>query len=103
MQIPSEVEPLLYQLQADYPRAVNSIRIMWSSEPDCQNFFATLLSYSGNKNQQGFSNEAFRLISKIRDIYKAQLIEFVCLNKSKDEIAAFKAQLDDAWNRALYG
>lgn len=103
MQIPHEVEPLLYQLQADYPRAVNSIRLMWGSDKDCQNFFATLLSYSSNKNQQGFSHDAFRIVSKIRDIYKQQLIEFSCINKSKDEVAAFKAQLDDAWNRALYG
>ena len=103
MQIPEEVKDLLYQLEADYPRAANNIRLMWSTEKDCQNFFATLLSYSGNKNQQGFSSDAFRLITKIRDLYKAQFIEFSCINKNKDEVAAFKAQLDDAWDRALYG
>lgn len=103
MQIPQEVEPLLYQLEADYSRAAKSIRLMWSNDKDSQDFFATLLSYSGNKNQQGFTHEAFKIVSQIRDIYKKQLIEYSCINKSRDEVEAFKAKLNDTWDRALYG
>jgi len=102
MKVPPEVEELLYELQADYPRAAGGIRVMWGPEKDSLNFFRDLLTYQADASKQGFSPAAFKLLSKIRDIYIDHYIEFKCINLSKSETSIFRKNLMDVWDRALF-
>jgi hypothetical protein len=102
MRLPKEAEELLYILQADYPRASDGIRCMWGPEKDNLAFFKDLLTYQSDASKQGFSPEAFSLLSKIRDIYIREYIEFKCISLSKVEAETFRRNIMDVWDRALF-
>lgn len=102
MRVPKEAEELLYRLQADYPRASAGIRSMWGPDRDNLAFFQSLLIYQSDSNKQGFSPEAFSILSRIRDIYIREYVEFKCINLSKSEAAAFRSNIMDVWDRALF-
>lgn len=102
MRIPNEVEELLYKLQADYPRASGGIRSMWGPEKDSLEFFKELLTYQADTSKQGFTPEAFSILSKIRDIYIEKYVEFKCIGLSKSETSIFRKNLMDVWDRALF-
>jgi len=102
MKVPPEVEELLYQLQADYPRAAQNIRMLWGPDKASLEFFKELLSYQAGTSQQGFSHDAFKLLAKIRDIYVESYIEFKCINASKGERELFRRNLMDVWDRAMF-
>lgn len=102
MKVPPEVEELLEQLQRDYPRAAQNIRMMWGPEKVSLDFFRDLLTYQSDSSRQGFSHDAFKLLTKIRDIYIEKYIEFKCINLSKSQSSAFRKNLMDVWDRALF-
>jgi hypothetical protein len=102
MKIPPEVEAMLSQLQVDYPRATQNIRMMWGPEKASLGFFRDLLTYQSDTSRQGFSHDAFKLLCKIRDIYLENYIEFKCINVSKGERELFRKNLMDVWDRALF-
>lgn len=94
-----DVEELVKQLEALYPRAANNIRTFWGAEEDCKTFFTTLLSNTTGKNQVGFSFEAMRLIDQIHDKYVQQLEQFKKINKSKDELQIMDAVEKNVWSK----
>jgi len=102
MKVPLEVEELIQQLQLDYPRASQNIRMLWGPEKASLEFFQELLSYRAGSSQQGFSHDAFKLLAKIRDIYVESYIEFKCINVSKGEREMFRRNLMDVWDRAIF-
>ncbi len=102
MKVPPEAEELIYQLQADYPRAAAGIRSMWGPEKDSLIFFKELLTYQADSSKQGFSPESFKILSKIRDMYIDQYVQFKCINLSKFETAQFHKSLMDVWDRVLF-
>jgi hypothetical protein len=102
MKIPPEVEEMLSQLQVDYLRAAQNIRMMWGPEKASLEFFRDLLTYQSDASRQGFSHDAFKLLSKIRDIYVENYIEFKCINMPKSQTSIFRKNLMDVWDRALF-
>lgn len=102
MKVPPEAEELIFQLQAEYPRAAQNIRLLWGPDKDSLDFFKTLLTYQAGASRQGFSHDAFKLLTKIRDIYVEKYIEFKCINASKGERELFRKNLMDVWDRALF-
>jgi hypothetical protein len=102
MKVPPEVEELLQQLRQDYPRAEQNIRMLWGPEKASLDFFRDLLTYQAGTSRQGFSHDAFKMLTKIRDIYVESYIEFKCINASKGEREMFRKNLMDVWDRALF-
>jgi len=75
---------------------------MWGPEKDSLNFFRDLLTYQADTNKQGFTPEAFKILSKIRDIYIDNYIKFKCISLSKSQASLFLKNLMDVWDRAMF-
>lgn len=99
MQIPSEAEELIQQLEITYPRAAKTIRTFWGAEEDCREAITSILSDTSGKNRAGFSFEGVKLISEIQEKYLTQLEEFKMINKSKDEVQIIEQEKNDIWAR----
>ena len=102
MALPSEVEELIDQLQTEYPRAAANIRMLWGPDKVSQDFFRELLTYRADTSRQGFSHDAFKILTKIRDAYIESYIEFKCINVTAEERARFRRNMMDVWDRALF-
>jgi hypothetical protein len=76
MQISHDVEALIKQFEEKYPRVAANIRLMWSHEPDCEQFFVELLHYKADYDRQGFDVPTLMILGDIQKIYMEQLNAF---------------------------
>lgn len=98
MRIPPEIQSILVEMELIYPRLVKQIRLMWSDDQECQNFFGELLTYKADFDRDGFSVEAYRKLEIIQKEYNEQLFQFQTRHLSPEERE--KRRVNDIWSLA---
>ena len=99
MQIPPEVQGILEEMDLVYPRLAKQIRLMWSDDQECQNFFSELLTYKADYDRQGFTIEAYRKLDIVQKAYQEQLFQYQTRHLSSEQRE--KLRRADVWALAL--
>ena len=71
--IPPEIEAMIDEVGISYPTLAGKIRIMWSEEKDCQDFFESLLYYKADFDREGFDFGTYMKLNSIVEAYKAAI------------------------------
>lgn len=95
MKIPPETDKILSEMEILYPNLAKKIRLMWSDEQPCQEFFEELLSYRADFDRDGFTLEAYRKLEQIKEAYDKCLFEYKTWHLSPEEKA--KRAQPDPW------
>lgn len=85
MKIPPEIETILREMEIVYPNLAKKIRLMWSDEQPCQDFFEELLSYRADFDRDGFTLEAYRKLEQIKLAYDKSLFDFKTWHLTPEE------------------
>lgn len=99
MIISPEIEKMLSEMEIVYPNLTKKIRLMWSDEQSCQDFFEELLSYRADFDRDGFTLEVYRKLEQIKETYDKCLFEYKTWHLSEEERK--KRAQPDPWG-AIY-
>lgn len=98
MQISHDVECLIQQFQEKYPRVASNIRLMWSHEKDCEQFFTDLLHYKADYDRLGFDPTTLLALGEIQKTYMEQLEAYRARRLTPQQRE--RAQPKDIWGDA---
>ena len=71
--IPKEIESIIDDVGKTFPKLAVKIKLMWSDDKDCKEFFDNLLCYKADFDRQGFDFDTYKKLNIIIDVYNAML------------------------------
>lgn len=100
MQLPPDVDTFIQRFEGKYPRVAANIRLMWSHEKGCEQFFTELLHYKADYDRVGFDDPTLLALGEIQKAYMDQLNAFRDRSMTPKERETYQPK--DIWGEA-YG